>query len=114
MELVDLARQIEQADKMVSLRASAELKVVAEQIEALQDKARKILEAARRDMDLHKAQCGFKKIPGKTYYLYRRESGACYFSMLSPEDWKGQSPHAFLGGYHLAADMSWQRLDTED
>ena len=55
--------------------------------------------------DLHRARCSFKKIPGKLYHLYGRPNGERYFSMLSPADWGGTSPHAFLGSYRLEADM---------
>jgi len=47
--------------------------------------AQLVLEEAKRDADLHHAACNFKKIPGKLYYLYKRNSGQTYFSMLSPE-----------------------------
>lgn len=39
----------------------------------------------RNDQHLHRAACNFKKVPGKVYYLYVRESGQAYFSMLSPQ-----------------------------
>ena len=34
---------------------------------------------------LHHAACNLVKKPGQVYYLYERESGQKYFSLLSPE-----------------------------
>jgi hypothetical protein len=44
-----------------------------------------VLEDARRDADLHHAACNMVKKPGNIYYLYQRESGQQYFSIISPE-----------------------------
>jgi len=114
IDLVDVARELERADAAVNLRVSAKLEVIAEQIRALQTEARRVLESAQRDQALHRAQCNFRRIPGHVYYLYRRPEGATYFSMLAPEDWRGQPPHAFLGAYRLEADMSWVPADQPE
>lgn len=95
------------------------LLLLAKQIRALQDEARRLLEAAERDARLHRARCHLKKRPGATYHFYRDPTGALYVSMLSPDDWRGNPPHAFEGSYRLEPDMSWtdagevERVDAE-
>lgn len=111
IELVDLARQIADADTMVSTRLSSQLKVIADQIRSLQKDAKAILESAQLDQELHHAACNFKRLPGKIYHLYRQSSKSCYFSMLSPEDWNNRSPHAYVNSYRLENDMSWTAID---
>lgn len=111
IELVDMAREIAKADAMVNARVSAKLKVIADQIRHLQQEAREILEQTHRDQQLHHAECNFKRIPGKTYHLYEKGNGQQYFSMLSPNDWNGKSPHLFVGSFRLENDMSWTVLD---
>ena len=116
-DLVDVAREIARADTMINVRASAKLHVIADQIRALQAQARAVLEEVRTDQDLHRAECGFKRLPGKVYHLYRRDDGTRYFSMLSPQDWGRSVPHEFLGSYRLEVDMSWtpaERMNDPD
>lgn len=113
IELVDLAKEIAKADTMLNTRASAKLKVIADQMKALQAEARTVLEETQRDQDLHRAQCNFQRQPGKLYHLYRKPDGSLYFSMLSPQDW-GTPPHEFQGSYRLEADMSWTPADQID
>lgn len=113
IELVDLAREIAQADTMVNSRVSAKLKVIADQVRSLQAQAREALEQAGRDQALHHAQCNFQRRPGHTYHLYCRADGSRYFSMLAPTDWRGGPPHTFEGSYRLEADMSWTPLDAD-
>ncbi|AKT37049.1 DUF2452 domain-containing protein [Chondromyces crocatus] len=105
--LIDMAREIQQADAMLGAVTGAKLEVLARQIRLLQEQARTLLESAQRDGDLHRVACSFKKRPGQVYYLYQRAEGSRYFSMLSPEDWGPNRPHEFVGAYRLEADMSW-------
>jgi hypothetical protein len=111
-DLVDVARQIQEADAMLGAVAHGKLAVIAEQIRALQVQAREIIESAQRDAGLHRAQCRFRKRVGQRYHLYRRDDGSEYFSMLTPEDW-GRPPHAHVGSYELMPDMAWRRVDEE-
>lgn len=110
-DLIDMAREIQLADAAVTAVASAQLETIAGQIRELQREAARVLEAARRNAELHRATCRFKKIPGRVYHLYARPSGERYFSLLSREDWNGAPPHAFEGSYRLEADMRWTPID---
>jgi hypothetical protein len=109
--LVELAAEVEQADRMVSGRANAQLALIAQQIRALQAQAREVLSSARQDTQLHRARCNFRRIPGKTYHLYRLDNGELQFSMLSADDWGGKPPHPYLGAYRLENDLSWAPAD---
>lgn len=109
-DLVDTARQIAEADQLIGTVTHAKLELIAKQIRSLQEEARRVLDRAREDAELHRAVCNFRKTAGHVYHLYRRADGRLYFSMLSPDDWNGRSPHAFEGSYRLEADMSWTPL----
>ncbi|XP_041128944.1 uncharacterized protein C1orf50 homolog [Polyodon spathula] len=111
MDLVALAQQVQKADEFIRANASNRLTVIAEQIQYLQEQARKVLEDAKKDAELHHAACNVVKKPGNMYYLYMRESGQRYFSILSPKDWGSSCPHKFLGAYKLQFDMSWTPSD---
>merc|ERR1712154_415132 len=59
-DLVELAANIQKADQFTRATAGSKLSVIAEH---------------------HHIACNFKKVPGKIYYVYRREeSGAKYMS----------------------------------
>ena len=52
----------------------------------MQEQAHKVLEDANLSAKLHHIACNFKKIPGKTYYVYKnKDTGKEYMSMISPE-----------------------------
>ncbi|KAL7978603.1 hypothetical protein Chor_005585 [Crotalus horridus] len=78
---------------------------------ALAEQVEKVLEDAKRDADLHHVACNFVKKPGNIYYLYRRETGQRYFSLLSPKEWGASCPSEFLAAYKLQHDLSWTPSD---
>ncbi len=114
MSLVDLAKEIQQAEQMIHSTSHAKLRIIADQILNLKQQARDILEETQKNQSLHHAECQFKKIPGKTYHLYQKANGKQYFSMLSPADWNHQPSDDFQGSFILQADMSWKAADKTD
>ena len=84
-DLVELAGEIQTADKFTRATAGSKLSVIAEQVRFLQEQARKCLEEAQRDKEINHMACNFKRIPGKLYYIYTRANGKKYMSMISPE-----------------------------
>lgn len=84
-DIISLAHQIQTADASIRNNATGKLTMILDQIKFLQGQAQKILEESENSMNLHKAACNFRKVPGNIYHLYQRESGQNYLSMLSPE-----------------------------
>ncbi|CAN7987370.1 unnamed protein product [Ixodes pacificus] len=107
VDLIALAQQIETADDFIRANVSSKLTVIAEQVRFLQRQAQEIMEEAQMNARLHHAACNFQKVPGSTYYLYRRSNDQEYFSMIKPKEWGEQCPHEFLGGFRLESDMTW-------
>jgi len=113
-DLVELAGQIQTADQFTRATAGSKLSVIAEQVRFLQSQAQAVLEEANLNKELHHIACNFKKVPGKIYYVYRREeSGAKYMSMISPEEW-GENCPLFDSAYKLQHDMTFTPFDKID
>ena len=52
----------------------------------MNSQAKRVLEEASRDSELHHIACNFKKVPGTIYYVYRKpQGGKKYMSMISPQ-----------------------------
>ncbi|KHN81143.1 Uncharacterized protein C1orf50 -like protein [Toxocara canis] len=119
-DIVALAEKIQQAHEFVEGRAISRLSTIAEQMKFLHLQAERVLREAERDEDLHRVACNFQKVPGSTYYLYRKPSGNRFFSMISPPEWGDLNKNEYIGAYRLEADRSWtceedfEKRATED
>jgi len=111
VSLVDMAKAIESASAKVALRTNAQLEVIVEQMKALQERAREIIEQASRDVELIHAEWRFHRVPGRLYHLYERADGHRFFSMLGPDEYGGAGPSGFVASYRYEHDESWTRLD---
>ncbi len=107
ISLVDVAQQIEAASEVIAMRTNAQLQVIAEQIQTLRERAEQLMQQAQDDLALHQAECGFRKIVGQEYHLYQVDDGRHVISRLSPSDYGGRPPHAFVASYRLETDQSW-------
>ncbi len=112
-DLIDVAKQIAEADTMLGVTATAKLTVIADQIRALQEAARRVLEETREDLSLHRARCSFERKAGRVYHLYRKPSGELWWSMVSPSEWGASPPSEHAGTYRLEPDQSWTRLEGD-
>lgn len=109
---VDQTEVIKISERFIGSVVGGKLRVIYDQIQFLKEQARNIIAEAERDMNLHNASCSFEKRVGQTYYLYDRAQDQLYFSLLSPEDWRGKHPHRFIGAYRLESDMSWTEIPS--
>lgn len=117
IDLVELAREVADADDLLTIQAVGKLRVLAEQIEQLRKKAQEILAETKRNQQLHHAPCGFKKREGGIYHLYCKRDDSLLFSMIAPAEWGRSLDGAglsFVGSYRLERDRSWTPLDTNE
>lgn len=112
-DLVDVARQIQEADQLLGTVAHARLSTIARQMAALRAEAQRILDETKASLDLHRAHCSFVKRPGHAYHAYRRASGEVWLSMVGPDEWgeAAAADRTHLGTYRLELDQRWTRLE---
>jgi len=110
-DLVNAATEIQKADEIIATTAGGKLEVIARQMRALRAEAERVLEAAKRDAELHRVKCNFEKLPGGIYHLYRRASGELYFSLMAPNEWTLPHAQEHVGSYRLEMDRSFTPLE---
>lgn len=111
-DLVDVARQIQEADQLLGTVAHARLSTIAAQMAALRAEAQRILDETKASLDLHRARCSFVKRPGHVYHAYANAGGEVWLSMIGPGEWGDDgSAREHRGSYRLELDQRWTRLD---
>ena len=111
MEIPNL-NELQQVSIIQSIQRNSnnysKLKVLFKQLENIKAEIQNVILESIETENLQKVKCNFKKIPGKNYYLYQRSNNDCFFSMLSPEEWKNN--HIFLGEYFYDFDHNFQKV----
>lgn len=82
---------------------------IYKQMQLLADQAKMIQERVNFSERIYKVAMGFEPLINHHYFLYEKEDGTDFLSMLSPEDWGRKKPFSkFLGEVKLLADHTWE------
>ena len=91
-------------------QTDTQLQQIREQVETLIRQAQAIHDRINLSEKIYKADCGFKPVPGHTYYLYSKKDGSLILSLVSPAEWGTSIPYTFLAEAQLLADHTWKIL----
>lgn len=93
-------------------QTESQLLQIKEQVEVLVRQAQAIHDRIDISEKIYKADCGFKPVPNKEYYLYDRSEDEWIVSMVSPEEWGENMPYEYLARVTLLSDSTWKVIDT--
>ena len=84
------------------------LKILLRQMESLKKEIEEVINESIKSQNLDQIKCNFKKIPGKTYFLYQEPEKDLFFSMLNPKEWT--TKNIFMGEYYYDYDFSFNKV----
>lgn len=85
---------------------------IKDQVELLVRQAQMIHDRINISEKIYKADCGFKPIHNKTYYLYRKGEDKWILSMVGHEEWGKSCPYEYLAKVTLLSDSTWKVLEA--
>ncbi len=93
-------------------QTESQLLQIKEQVEVLVRQAQAIHDRIDISEKIYKADCGFKPIPNKEYYLYEKGDANWIVSMVSPSEWGKSIPYEYLATLNLMSDSTWKVIET--
>lgn len=84
-----------------------------EQMQLLAEQAKKIQQRVEISERIYMVKMGFEPIIGKTYYLYRRDSGEDFLSLIAPNEWGRAKKMDYIATVKLLADHTWDVADEK-
>lgn len=79
------------------------------QMQLLADQANEIKRRVEVSERIYEAGMSFEPIIGQTYYLYERNDGSDFVSMIAPQEWGRSATYKrFIASIHLLADHTWE------
>lgn len=89
-------------------QTNMQLQQIRKQIELLALQAQEIQMRKELSMIIYNAKLSFSPVIGNVYYLYEKQDGNHFVSMVSPKEWGGGGPFKKLvAAVKLLADHTW-------
>jgi hypothetical protein len=74
--------------------------------EEIKEQYTKLVEEFEWNQMVYSANYNFQPIIGEKYYLYRRNNGETFLSLITPTEWKQE----FIGAFELDSDNKWKKI----
>ena len=58
---------------------------------------------------VYNAEFRFKPVMGKVYFLYQKDDGKLFLSLIEPNEWD----KIFIGAFKLISDNRWEKTDYD-
>ncbi|MEQ9298584.1 MAG: DUF2452 domain-containing protein [Cyclobacteriaceae bacterium] len=92
-----------------------QFKQLYDQMQTLVEQARDLKNRVKLSERVYLAKINFEPVINHIYYLYQREDGTDFLSMIGPDEWGRVKPFAvFLGKIQLLSDHTWEILEGEE
>jgi hypothetical protein len=81
-------------------------KIFTKKYEEIKDEFKKLVDEVSWNEYVYSASYNFLPVIGETYYLYEKNDGSVFLSLIAPDEWKMK----FLGATRLESNNKWIKL----
>jgi predicted transcriptional regulator len=83
---------------------------IYQQMSLLAEQAKKIQKRVEVSERIYQSSMSFEPLINHVYFLYEKEDGTDFLSMVSPEEWGRKKRFQFIAEIKLLADHTWEIL----
>lgn len=87
-----------------------QMEMVYQQMQTLAKQAQDLKNRIWISEEIYRAEIPFSPVSGEEYYLYERDDGTRFLSMISPTQWKKEK-HLELARVILMTDRTWKVIE---
>ena len=69
----------------------------------------KLMEEYEWNTLVYNAEFKFKPVMGKVYFLYQKDDGKLFLSLIEPNEWD----KIFIGAFKLISDNRWEKINHD-
>jgi hypothetical protein len=81
-------------------------KIFTKKYEEIKDEFKKLVDEVSWNEFVYSSTYNFLPVIGETYYLYEKNDGSVFLSLIAPSEWKMK----FLGATRLESNNKWIKL----
>ncbi len=107
----DKGKIVGKAVSAMHAQTDMQMAQIYQQMQVLAEQAKRIQSRVEVSERIYQASISFEPLINHTYYLYQREDGNDFLSMVGPEEWGRKKPFvSFVAEVKLLADHTWELL----
>ena len=73
----------------------------------IKEEYKKLVDEFEWNRTVYSANYNFQPVVGERYYLYRRNNGEFFLSLINPTEWKQE----FIGEFEMDSDNKWKKIN---
>jgi hypothetical protein len=100
------AIKLEDVGGWKQIQAQNANKIFTKKYEEIKDEFKKLVDEVSWNEFVYSVTYNFIPVIGETYYLYEKNDGSPFLSLIAPDEWKMK----FLGATRLESNNKWIKL----
>ena len=113
IKIDDIEGKVYELDNWKPEQGNQVKKYFNEKILELKRDYNKLVDDFKWNKIIFESEITFVPVIGKTYYLYKKENGKKFMSLIEPDSWSKSVKIKFIGSFMQDSRQKWNLIDTK-
>ena len=113
IKIDDIEGKVYELDNWKPEQGNQVKKYFNEKILELKRDYNKLVDDFKWNKIIFESEITFVPVIGKTYYLYKKENGKKFMSLIEPSSWSKSIKIKFIGSFMQDSRQKWNLIDTK-
>ena len=113
IKIDDVEGAVYEIDEWKPAQATVVKKHFTERFKELKEAYDKLIQDFNWNKVIFESEMLFTPVMGKTYYLFQRNDGTNFMTLISPDEW-GKNNFKYIGAFKQDSRQKWNHIKLED
>ena len=113
IKIDDVEGAVYEIDEWKPAQSTQVKKHFTERFKELKEAYDKLIEDFNWNKVIFESEMLFTPVMGKTYYLFQRNDGTNFMTLISPDEW-GKNNFKYIGAFKQDSRQKWNHIKLED
>ena len=113
IKIDDVEGKVYEIDEWKPTQATVVKKHFTEKFKELKKAYDDLIEEFNWNKVIFESEMMFTPVMGKTYYLFQRNDGTNFMTLISPEEW-GKNDFKYIGAFKQDSRQKWNHMELND
>jgi len=113
IKIDDVEGAVYEIDEWKPAQSTQVKKHFTERFKELKEAYDKLIQDFNWNKVIFESEMLFTPVMGKTYYLFQRNDGTNFMTLISPDEW-GKNDFKYIGAFKQDSRQKWNHIKLED